>query len=132
MPPSSSVGAVAQILEVGEHRLRLARLDQIERGAAVVARKRLMPEPDDRAVRIARKLFGSGKDAHDRFEATLHSRRSRLARERVAMKVRELGKGTQGNSQPRAHALRRDMIGIAEIRDEFGQHSGTCAEVRRI
>jgi hypothetical protein len=64
----SRVGAVPQVLQMRQHSVGVARLDQLQRCLAVVPGNRLVAEPDDRAVGIASKLLGGGQNA-DRTSA---------------------------------------------------------------
>jgi hypothetical protein len=48
-----------------QHRIRVAGLDKLKRGPAVMSGNRLVPEPDDCPIGIAGRLLGRRKKPHD-------------------------------------------------------------------
>ena len=48
-----------------QDRVRMAGLDKLKRGPAIMSGNRLVPEPDNRPIGIAGQLLSRGQDPHD-------------------------------------------------------------------
>ena len=95
--------------------IRVAGLDKLERSSSVMPGNRLVPEPDNRPVRIARELFGRGQDPHYWLQALLDKLRVGPLGKRVTVNMGELGEISERQTEPAAHPLRRDEIPFSDV-----------------
>lgn len=105
-----------------QYGVSVAGFDKFECCTAIISGNRLVSEPNDRSVWIARQLLGRGKDTYDWLQAFLDKRRFGPLSEGVAVYVSKFRKLGEWQAEAAAHPLRRDEISLPDVCEQSCQH----------